>query len=131
MIKNKRGQLEGVFWFFAVVFLIFLLAPLMLKIPNMFFGQLVPIAGNSTSPQAATSVNYLDTKMNQLWDEMIMILFFGLVIVLFFSAFMIDVHPAFVVIYIAGLVFLFVGAMPMWDAVNNMYDNALFTDQVS
>lgn len=130
LIKNKKGQLESVFWFFGIVFLLFLLAPIFLKLPTAVLSQLAPIAGNQ-SAQAGVSVNYINDKVITLWDEMIILLFMGNCLLLFVSAFLVDVHPVFIILYIGGLIVLFVFAMPIWDAVNQMYANANLSDQVA
>lgn len=119
-LKNKRGQIESIFYFFAIVFIIFLTAPLFLKISTDMLSHVEAVGGNISST-AGGDVKYLKTSMNNLWDEMIVLLFFGNIMLLLVSAFLVDVHPLFVILYIIGLVMLFVFAMPIWDVLNQIY----------
>lgn len=128
-IKNNKAQAESVIYFFVVVFVLFMMAPFLLEIPSRIFTQLQPVA-NNMSTQAGSSVGYISIKMNNLWDEMILILFMGNVFLLFLTAFFIDVHPVFLIIYIGALIFLFIFAMPIWDVLNNVYASTLLTTSV-
>lgn len=125
--KNKKGQVQSIFYFFIIAFILFMSAPILLQIPMQIFDKLIPIAGNQ-SAQAGQSVSYLDTKMTNLWDEMIVLLFMGNVALLFLTAFLVDVHPAFLILYIIAVACLFIFIMPIWDAVNTIYANANLSD---
>jgi len=97
---NKRGQVEIVAFIGVIVTLLFL-APIMLKIVNTSVGGFSD-AINSTSPEAATEVDYVHDTFVSFWDILIAIGFLVNVLLLFIFAFLVDTHPIFSLLYLIG-----------------------------
>ena len=126
-VLNKKGNVAGLISFVAITIIVLMLAPVLLKIItvplNKYAEAVAPISNES-----ATAVTYGYTKINSLFDMVIVIAFIFNLMLLLLSSFMIDIHPAFLIVYvIAGFVlFMF---MPTFETlIGAFYSNAAFSD---
>lgn len=130
MIKNKRGQMEGIIALVILSITLFIIAPILLYTLNTmltkFSTSLSPI--DST---AADAVSYGNTKFTAMFDWVIIIVFIVNVLWLFISSFMIDIHPAFIILYIIGLMFLFMLAPSYMKGVDKLYSNPELSASIS
>lgn len=128
-MKNK-AQIQSIATFIIIVIAIFITSIIVLKVTGTFLDKLTPIA-NNLSLQAGNSSAYIKNSLNNTWDSAVMLTFFINVIILFVSAFLVDIHPVFIIVYIVGLVVLFVMALPMMDLVKEFYGSALLSTEAT
>ena len=96
----KKAQMDfGIITFVAIVIMIFMLGPILLKVVN---STLTPFnnAINTTNSIAGNTGFAIHDKFVQFWDYVLVSAFLVMVILMFLSAFLIDTHPAFMILYI-------------------------------
>lgn len=97
---SKKAQLDfGIISFVAIVIMIFLLGPVLLKLVTTPITQFTT-AINATNPSAAATGVAIQSKFLAFWDVVLVSAFLAMTILLFLSAFLIDTHPVFMVLYI-------------------------------
>lgn len=109
---NNKGQLGGIVFFSAMVIVIILIAPIILKVATTMLDRTASqLAIIQPSNQSSTQVTFVKNQITGTFDWFIIALVFVNMLVLFVSAFLIDVHPAFLILYIVGA-FMLVLTMP-------------------
>jgi hypothetical protein len=131
---KRKGQLDHpVVSFFIVAVMLFLLAPIMLKVFLSIQTPLSSAFGNVSGGGAIAQDNFnkvMNTGIN-LWDKIIIFCFFTAIILLFISAFMIDSHPFFIILYILVSFLLILFAPAITDALDTIYNSSTFTREVT
>lgn len=122
MIKNKKGQIEGIIALVVFGIFIFILGPVILKVFSSMLG------GFSTGLSrvdnvSADAVTFGLNRFTNFWDVALLLGFVANVVVLFISSFLIDIHPAFIILYILGVFFLFVLAPDILNIVQPFQSN--------
>lgn len=130
---NNKSQLDiPIIGFAFVVIALMIFAPITLKTFNAIQDNVGPALANVTDGGAVAKTNF-DTVMTPLttwWDKVLTAAFVVSLIILFLSAFLIDTHPFWVIIYILAAMFLMIFTDGALTAVAQIYDNALFVDEV-
>lgn len=127
---NKKGQfIIPLATFIFVVLGILVVSIILIRITN---SVLTPFSSaiNNVSAGAGDHVTYVQTSFTNFWDFVIVIAFLINVILLLVSAFLVDTHPLFVVLYILSCFFLLIFAPEMISAIDGIFDNAQFIDQI-
>jgi len=125
-LKQKKAQF-GIITLVAVMFVLLLLAPFVIKIVRSSVGGFSDSLAN-VDANAATTVDSIETSFINLWDWVILLVFGLNVLLLFISAFFIDTHPAFVIVYVLTMFFLMAFAPSMLDVVETVYNDASMTN---
>jgi len=123
--SSKKGQIQSIIFFAAMVLMLVIVAPLLMKMTTTVVSKFgTAIASNpSTNISAATSaITKVQTSFTNTFDWVLMFFFIFNVILLLITAFLVDVHPAFLVVYIVALVFLFIFAPTIMDAAGDIWD---------
>ena len=107
-IKTKKAQFEfPIIGFVAVIFGVFIVAIVILKIFSVIQGPLGNQLGNQSGGSiAVANMNAVLGPAINLWDKVIVAAFVFSVLFLFISAFFIDSHPFWLVLYIFVAFFL-------------------------
>jgi hypothetical protein len=122
---NKKAQIQSIIFFAGLVLMLLIAAPIIMKMTNQVLGKFgTSLASSpSTNLTAATgAVTKVQTVFTTSFDWIIMFLLLFNIVLLLITAFLVDVHPAFLIIYIIALVFLFIFAPMILDAVTNIWD---------
>lgn len=125
---NKKGQVEGIMYFFGIILAIIVTAVIM----GFFVNTMVGKFSNSMAgidPTANQTGQSIITKFNNTWDTAIMFVFLLNVIILLVSSFLIDIHPLFVIIYVIAIVFLIFLAPNILYAIEKINTNPQFLEQ--
>ena len=130
---KRKGQVQSIIYFVAVIIGLIFLAPILLKIISTTTTGLGDALVNHTEIGggiAAQNAYYIRDKVISFWDGVIVSLFVLNIILLFVSAFLVDINPGFLVIYIIAVLFLFVfsptvlnAASTIWDVFGSQSDN--------
>jgi len=124
---SKKAQAEvGIVALVGVIIVLLFLAPIMLKIVSTTIGS-TSDAINSTSPDAANTMNYLSGTFVTFWDYLILISFLVSMLMLLISSFFIDTHPVFLVFYIMIAFLVVIFAPEILQSVNAVWDNSGMT----
>lgn len=128
---NKKGQLEHPIAIFVFLFVgLLIMAPIILKVVNSTLTPISSVLGNLSS-QSGESVATIRDSFITFWDYVIISAFLINVILLFISAFLIDTHPVFLVLYMLFGFLIFIFAPMLMDTVDQIYDSAQFTSEVT
>lgn len=123
---NKKAQLDfPIIAFIAILIMLIIFAPIMLKIVNSILTPFSAKVGNITAV-AGVNVDTVRTSFIAFWDWVIIIAFLIQVILLFVSAFFIDTSPVFVVLYIFVCMLMMIFAPDMIQMVDRIYDSPQF-----
>lgn len=117
--RDKKGEFAPAA-FFAILVVLIVLAPIVLKVVNSSTSGLFS-ALNSTAPAAVAEGESAVQKVTNLFDYLVIIGVLVAVILLFVSAFFIDTHPVFVVMYIIGAFVLILLAPNISGAIDDIY----------
>jgi hypothetical protein len=131
---NKKGQLDYPIITFAIlVIALMIFAPITLKIFRSFSSSFSSSLGNVSGGGVIAAANFeqVTTTLITFWDKVIIAAFILAVLLLFVSAFLIDAHPFFIIIYILFSFMLVLFAPNIITAVDHIYDNAAFAQEVS
>lgn len=123
---KKKAQIDyPIIAFIAVVIMLILFAPIMLKIFNEILTPFSAKVGNITAV-AGTNVDAVRTGFIAFWDWVIIIAFLIQMMLLFISAFFIDTSPVFTALYVLVCMLLMMFAPSMIDVVDRIYDSPEF-----
>lgn len=130
-MRNKKGQAGfGIVAFAGIVITLLFLAPVMLKIVRVTTSE-VSDQLNITNPEASASMDAVTDSFATFWDFVLLMVFAVNVLILLISAFFIDTHPAFLLVYIIVAFFLVVFAPNVLDAVDSVWAESAFSEEVS
>lgn len=129
---NNKAQLDyPIITFFIIVFMLLFMAPIMLKLFTSIRNPMSASLGNISEGGAIGQTNFnkvIDAGIN-LWDKVIVFCFVIAIMLLFVSAFFIDANPFFIIIYIFISFMLILFAPNIVEALDNIYDSALFSTE--
>lgn len=106
MIQSKKGQIEGLIGI-VIIGIVIIVVGLILLFLNLTVLDKFSNAVRPLSNDSANAVQYGSSTFVNLWDTVIIVVFFINVIILLISSFLPDYHPAFIVVYIIAAFFLF------------------------
>lgn len=131
MLKNKKAQMEyPIISFIAVVIILLIMAPFMLKIFNSVLTPFASAIGNQ-SVEAGARVTHVKDVFVDFWDMVIMIAFLISLILLFITAFLVDTHPVFLILFIIFGIFTFMFIPAIMEVTEKIYDNPALALEVS
>lgn len=133
-MKNKRGQLDNPMVIFAVIVIaLLLIAPIILKVMRSIQQPVSSAFGNLSNGGAVAQKNF-NTVINTgitFWDKIVIAFFIFAVLLLFVSAFLVDAHPFFIIFYVLLNLFLILFAPNIIKAADNIYESAIFAQEVA
>jgi len=131
ILNNKKGQMEyPIISFIAVIVILLVMAPFMLKIFNSVLTPFASGVGN-VSAEAGARVTHVKDVFITFWDMVIMIAFLISLVLLFITAFLVDTHPAFLIMFIIFGVFTFMFIPAILQLVDTIYANPSLALEVS
>lgn len=131
LLKCKKAQMEyPIISFIAVVVILLIMAPFMLKIFNSVLTPFASGVGN-VSAEAGVRVNSIKDTFVNFWDMVIMIAFLISLILLLITAFLVDTHPVFLILFIVFGIFTFMFIPAIMEVTEKIYDNPELALEVS
>ena len=123
---NKRAQIDyPIVTWIVIVFSLFLLAPIMLKIFNSIQDPISVQLGNLSGPAQNNFNGVMNTAVN-MWDKVILMAFIFSTLLLFISAFLIDSHPFWLILYIVISFFVIIFAPDIIASLDAIYNSGDF-----
>ena len=130
-MNNKKAQMEfSIITFIAVIVMLIILAPFMMKIFNSFLTPFGNAVGNQTAV-AGENVAHIQSVVVGFWDFVIIMAFLINVILLLITAFLVDTHPVFLIMYIMFGFFTFIFAPELSTVLDKIYDSPQFATELT
>lgn len=130
-IKNKKAQMEyPIITFIAVIVMLIIFSPFMLKIFNSFLTPFGNAVGNQTAVAGERVAHIKNVGVN-FWDFVILMAFLVNIILLFITAFLIDTHPVFLILFILFGFFTFIFAPEIMGVLDKIYNDPNLALEVS
>jgi len=117
--RNKKAEFAPAA-FFAILVVLLVLAPIILKVVNSSTDGLFS-AMNNSAPEAVIEGQFAVQSVTNLFDYLVVIGILVAVILLFVSAFFIDTHPVFIIMYIIAAFVLILLAPSISGAIDDIY----------
>jgi hypothetical protein len=131
-MASKIGQVDmPIIGFVVLVAALIFLAPVMLKVFHVIQPAISNGLSNSTGSAgvvAAANFNSVMSPLVNMWDKIMVFLFFLAVIILLVSAFLVDTHPFWIILYIMMAFFLVLITPNIMSAAQTLYGGAFVTE---